>query len=48
MALDYRKYSRGAYAGEEKARDANRGLWSGAFEPSCEWRHARNMGNRKR
>lgn len=38
-ALDYRQYSKGAYADAEgEARDAKRGLWSGAFEKPWEWR----------
>ncbi len=38
-ALDYRQYSKGAYAGAEKeAREGNRGLWAGAFDKPWEWR----------
>jgi endonuclease YncB( thermonuclease family) len=40
-ALDYRKYSGGAYAREEaEARRNGRGLWDGAFTPPWEWRKA--------
>ena len=38
-AVDFRRYSRGAYAREEdQARAARRGLWSGEFVPPAEWR----------
>lgn len=38
-ALDYRKYSGGAYAGEqEQARQERRGLWDEVFTPPWEWR----------
>lgn len=40
-ALDYRRYSKGRYAGEEEeARKARRGLWAGEFTPP--WEHRRN------
>jgi endonuclease YncB( thermonuclease family) len=42
-AFDLPQHSRGRYAAAEReARDARRGLWSGAFERPAEWR-ARNM-----
>lgn len=48
-ALDYRKYSRGAYAAEEQeARTADRGLWDQAFEAPWEWRHARDRASPER
>jgi len=38
-ALAYERYSRGAYADEQKAAWAARaGLWSGEFVPPWEWR----------
>lgn len=38
-ALDYRQYSKGAYAeAESEAREAKRGLWAGTFIPPWEWR----------
>jgi endonuclease YncB( thermonuclease family) len=38
-ALDFERYSRGAYAAEQLAAEqARRGLWSGAFIPPREWR----------
>ncbi|MCT8970886.1 thermonuclease family protein [Microbaculum marinisediminis] len=38
-ALDYRQYSKGAYAAAEAtAKDAGRGVWGGEFEPPWEWR----------
>lgn len=38
-ALDYRQYSRGAYAdAERQARDEERGLWAGTFEKPWDWR----------
>jgi endonuclease YncB( thermonuclease family) len=38
-ALDYAKYSRGAYLGEQlDAIQAQRGLWAGSFMPPWEWR----------
>lgn len=41
-ALDYRQYSKGAYAAAEKeAREAKRGLWAGTFVPPWEWRRKR-------
>jgi len=40
-ALDYEKYSRGAYADEQKAAWAERaGVWAGDFVPPWEWRRA--------
>ncbi len=39
-ALDYGRYSKGRYAGEqESARSARRGLWSGEFTLPWEYRH---------
>ena len=39
LALDYRRYSHGAYAAaEESARLARRGMWSGRFVPPADWR----------
>jgi endonuclease YncB( thermonuclease family) len=41
-ALDYSRYSAGAYARDEaSARAAARGLHAGTFEPAWEWRRAR-------
>lgn len=41
-AVDYRQYSRGAYADDEaEARRSMRGLWGGRFEPPAEWRRER-------
>lgn len=38
-AVDYRQFSRGAYARvEAEARDARRGLWAGQFETPSSWR----------
>lgn len=38
-ALDYRQYSRGAYAAAEgRARAAKAGIWQGRFERPSEWR----------
>lgn len=38
-ALDYRQYSKGAYAdAEREAREGKRGLWAGTFTPPWEWR----------
>lgn len=38
-ALDWPRYSKGAYAGEQaEARSAGRGLWAGEFEVPWEWR----------
>jgi endonuclease YncB( thermonuclease family) len=38
-ALDYERYSGGAYLGEQlDAIQAQRGLWSGSFVPPWEWR----------
>jgi endonuclease YncB( thermonuclease family) len=38
-ALDYRQYSKGAYAEAEKeAREAKRGLWAGTFDKPWDWR----------
>ncbi|WP_394892234.1 thermonuclease family protein [Mesorhizobium sp. AaZ16] len=38
-ALDWPKYSGGAYAGEQaSARQAKRALWSGSFQEPWEWR----------
>ena len=40
-ALDYSRYSHGAYAREERdAREAGRGLWDQAFEVPWEWRNS--------
>jgi endonuclease YncB( thermonuclease family) len=39
-ALDYRRYSGGAYAAEQEAERA--GLWAGEFVPPWEWRHAKH------
>lgn len=42
-ALDYRKYSGGAYSREEQeAREAGQGLWGQIFEVPWEWRHPSN------
>lgn len=41
-AVDYRRYSRGAYADDEaEARDSRRGLWGGGFTSPDEWRRRR-------
>lgn len=46
-ALDYRKYSHGAYADEEKtARAAGRGLWDQSFDAPWEWRNAHGRASR--
>lgn len=38
-ALDYPRYSRGAYAGEQSSASAERrGVWSGEFQAPWEWR----------
>lgn len=37
-ALAYRNYSTAYVAAEEAAREAGKGLWSGAFEPPWIWR----------
>jgi endonuclease YncB( thermonuclease family) len=40
-ALDYERYSGGAYAAEQlEAEQAQRGLWSGSFVSPWEWRRA--------
>lgn len=40
-AVDYRQYSRGAYAdAEASARAAQRGVWAGRFQNPWEWRAA--------
>ncbi len=40
-ALDFERYSRGAYAAEQlEAEQAQRGLWSGSFIPPWEWRQS--------
>jgi endonuclease YncB( thermonuclease family) len=40
-ALDYNRYSGGAYAAEQlEAEQAQRGLWSGSFVPPWQWRQA--------
>lgn len=42
MAIDWPKYSRGRYAGEQtKAKAAGRGIWAGRFEWPCVVRGAR-------
>jgi endonuclease YncB( thermonuclease family) len=39
LAVDFRRYSKGAYADEEaQARAARRGLWAGEFEVPAQWR----------
>lgn len=44
-ALDWPKYSRGAYHDEqEAARGAKLGMWSGGFEAPWEWRHSHRRG----
>ena len=41
-ALDYAKYSDGAYANEQQAADAARkGIWASEFQAPWEWRKAR-------
>ena len=38
-ALDYRRYSKAAYAADEDvARTEQRGMWAGEFMPPWEWR----------
>jgi len=40
-ALDYERYSKGAYAAEQiEAEQHQRGLWSGSFVPPWEWRRS--------
>lgn len=42
LALDYKRYSGGAYAGQERAaRRAKRGMWRGSFVKPWDWRKAR-------
>ena len=42
MAIDWPKYSRGKYAGDQaQARSAKRGLWAGRFEWPCVVRGAK-------
>lgn len=44
-ALDYRRYSGGAYAAAQKqARSARRGIWSGSFERPEQWRRRTRPG----
>lgn len=39
LAVDFRQFSRGAYARvEAEAREARRGLWAGRFETPSSWR----------
>lgn len=39
LAIDYARYSGGAYAGEERAaRRARRGMWNGTFIEPWRWR----------
>lgn len=39
LAIDYRRFSGGAYAGEEAAaKGEHRGIWSGPFEWPAVWR----------
>lgn len=41
-ALDYRQFSKGAYAAAEaEARQAGKGVWSGRFILPWEWRRKR-------
>lgn len=38
-AMDYTRYSKGAYASEQATANAERaGIWQGAFQPPWEWR----------
>jgi endonuclease YncB( thermonuclease family) len=47
QALDWPKYSHGAYAGQQaKAEAAKIGLWVGAFQAPWEWRAAHTDGVR--
>lgn len=40
-AMDWPRYSRGAYAAEQKAAEAKKvGIWQGEFKPPWEWRAA--------
>ncbi len=42
-ALDFRRYSKGAYAAAEaQAREAKRGMWAGSFVEPWNWRRARS------
>jgi endonuclease YncB( thermonuclease family) len=42
LALDWPKYSSGAYAGQQaSAKAAGRGIWSGSFQAPWEWRAER-------
>lgn len=44
-AVDYRRYSRGAYAAAEReARDGRRGVWAGRFTLPADWRRANREG----
>jgi endonuclease YncB( thermonuclease family) len=42
LALDYKRYSGAAYAGQERASRRNRrGMWNGSFIEPWDWRKAR-------
>lgn len=42
-ALDYRQYSKGAYAGQEQtAQQARAGIWGGTFTAPWDWRAGRD------
>lgn len=42
LALDYARYSKGYYASEQDAAEAEeRGIWAGDFTPPWEWRKER-------
>ena len=46
MAVDYRRYSRGAYQdAQAEAKAAGRGIWRGAFEMPAEYRHRTRRGD---
>lgn len=38
LAIAYRRYSQRYIPAEEEARQAQRGIWSGPFDPPEEWR----------
>lgn len=45
-ALDWPKYSEGAYSGEQAAAQAERlGMWAGNFQPPWEWRAEKQAAN---
>jgi endonuclease YncB( thermonuclease family) len=43
LALAYRRYSVDYVETEDDAREANRGMWQGAFVEPWEWRKAQRQ-----